>query len=81
LRTDGLFLGRRQGGPKRPSPTKITARMAVEPLLDPARNFADGEVLSGAKVVQITMWSQRVSVVRAIMWVYLDLTQSMLVLV
>ena len=55
--------------------------MAVEPLLDPARNFADGEILSGAKVVQITMWSQRVSVVRAIMWVYLDLTQSMLVLV
>ena len=55
--------------------------MAAEPLLDPECNWVDGEVLSGAKVVQITMWSQRVSVVRAIMWVYLDLTQSMLVLV
>ena len=48
--------------------------MAAEPLLDPECNWVDGEVLSGAKVVQITMFSLEVSVVRVIMWSNLDLS-------
>jgi len=74
LRTDGLFLEGDKEAQNDRSRRNLLARMASGPLLDPARNFADGQILSGAKVVQITMFSLEVSVVRVIMWSNLDLS-------
>ena len=74
LRTDGLFLEGDKEAQNDRSRRNLLARMASGPLLDPARNFADGQILSGAKVVQITMFSLEVSVVRAVMWSNLDLS-------
>lgn len=74
LRTDGLFLEGDKEAQHDRRRRNILARMAAGPLLDPARNFADGQILSGAKVVQITMFSLEVSVVRVIMWSNLDLS-------
>jgi hypothetical protein len=60
LRTDGLFLEGDKEAQNDRRQRNIIARMAAGPLLDPERTLVGGEILSWAKVVQITMWSLEV---------------------